>query len=61
MNKLTFKGSWNEVAGKLKQKYANISDDDLLFKEGKDEELLGRLQKKLGQTKEEIRSMIKEL
>jgi uncharacterized protein YjbJ (UPF0337 family) len=61
VNKLTFKGSWNEVAGKLKQKYANISDDDLLFKEGKDEELLGRLQKKLGQTKEEIRSMIKEL
>ncbi len=61
MNKLTAKGSWNEVAGKLKQKYANLTDDDLLFKEGKEEELLGRLQKKLGKTKEEIRTMIEKV
>jgi len=61
VNKLTAKGSWNEVAGKLKQKYANLTDDDLLFKEGKEEELLGRLQKKLGKTKEEIRTMIEKV
>jgi uncharacterized protein YjbJ (UPF0337 family) len=55
MNTLNLKGNWNEVAGKLKQKFANLTDDDLFFKEGKQEELLGRLQKKLGKSKEEIR------
>ncbi len=58
MNKLKIKGNWNEVAGKLKQQYANLTDDDVLFIEGKEEELLGRLQKKLGKTKEEIRQML---
>ena len=58
MNKLKIKGNWNEVAGKLKQKYAKLTDDDVLFIEGKEEELLGRLQKKLGKTKEEIRQML---
>ncbi len=58
MTKLEIKGSWNEVKGKLKQKYAHLTDDDLLFVEGKDEELLGRLQKSLGRTKEEIRAEI---
>jgi uncharacterized protein YjbJ (UPF0337 family) len=43
MNKLNFRGSWNEVKGKLKQKYGNLTDDDLTFAEGKEEELLGRL------------------
>ena len=52
------KGSWKEVAGKLKQRFANLTDDDLLFKEGKEEELLGRLQQKLGTTKEELRKVI---
>jgi uncharacterized protein YjbJ (UPF0337 family) len=61
MNSLKLKGSWNEVAGKLKQQYANLTDDDLLFKEGKEEELLGRLQNKLGKTKEELRKMISKL
>jgi uncharacterized protein YjbJ (UPF0337 family) len=61
MNSLKLKGNWNEVAGKLKQQYANLTDDDLLFKEGKEEELLGRLQAKLGKTKEEIRKMISKL
>jgi uncharacterized protein YjbJ (UPF0337 family) len=61
MNSLKLKGNWNEVAGKLKQQYANLTDDDLLFKEGKEEELLGRLQNKLGKTKEEIRKMISKL
>jgi uncharacterized protein YjbJ (UPF0337 family) len=61
MNKLQFKGSWNEVKGKLKQTYGQLTDDDLTFAEGKDEELVGRLQKKLGKSKEEVREMISKL
>jgi uncharacterized protein YjbJ (UPF0337 family) len=61
MNTLSMKGSWKETAGKLKQQFANLTDDDLLFKEGKDEELLGRLQQKLGKTKEEVRNLIAKL
>ena len=61
MTKLELKGSWNEVKGKLKQKYGELTDDDLAFAEGKDEELLGRLQKKLGRTKEDIRREIADL
>jgi len=61
MTKLQMKGSWNEVKGRLKQKYADLTDDDLTFAEGKDEELLGRLQKKLGRTKEQIREEIASL
>ncbi len=55
MNKLELKGNWNVVKGKLKQKYGQLTDDDLAFAEGKEEELLGRLQTRLGKTKEEIR------
>lgn len=58
VNTLGIKGTWNEVAGKLKQRFANLTDDDLLFVEGKEEELLGRLQAKLGKSKEKIREMI---
>ncbi len=61
MNKLEIKGTWNETKGKLKQKYADLTDDDLLFEEGKEDELLGRLQKKTGQTKEAIRDAISKL
>jgi uncharacterized protein YjbJ (UPF0337 family) len=61
MNSLVIKGNWNEVAGKLKQQFANLTDDDLLFEKGKDEELLGRLQNKLGKTKEEIHKIISKL
>jgi uncharacterized protein YjbJ (UPF0337 family) len=61
MNKLQIKGSWNEIKGKLKQKYAQLTDDDLTFAEGKDDELLGRLQQRLGKTKEEVRREIEEL
>jgi uncharacterized protein YjbJ (UPF0337 family) len=61
MNKLNVKGNWNETAGKLKQKFANLTDDDLLFKEGKEEELLGKLQQKLGKTKEQVRDLIEKL
>jgi uncharacterized protein YjbJ (UPF0337 family) len=58
MNTFTMKGNWNEIAGKLKQQFANLTDDDLLFKQGKEEELLGRLQQKLGKTKSELRKLI---
>jgi uncharacterized protein YjbJ (UPF0337 family) len=61
MNTFTMKGNWNEIAGKLKQQYANLTDDDLLFKRGKEEELLGRLQQKLGKTKEELRKLISKI
>src|SRR5881396_1884760 len=61
MTKLEFKGGWNEVKGKLKQKYAQLSDDDLTFAEGKDDELLGRLQQKLGKSKEDLRKEIESL
>ena len=58
MTTLKFKGDWNEVKGKLKQKYAQLTDDDLLFSEGKDDELLGRLQQKVGESKEKLREFI---
>jgi len=54
MNKLKIKGTWNELKGKLKQKYAMLTDDDLTFAEGKEDELLGKLQTKLGKTKDEV-------
>jgi len=58
MNKLQFKGSWNEIKGKLKQKYAQLTDDDLTYTEGKDHELIGKLQKKLGKSAEEVRQIL---
>ena len=58
MNKFTLKGTWNEVKGKLKQKYAELTDDDLTYAEGKEDELLGRLQKRTGRTQEELRREI---
>lgn len=61
MNKLSLKGNWNEVKGKLKQKYANLTDDDLLFTEGKEEELFGRLQKRLGKSKDELKKEIESI
>jgi len=59
--KLQMKGSWNEVKGKLKQKYGQLTDDDLTFAEGKEDELLGRLQKRLGRAKEELRAEIEDM
>ena len=61
MTNLQFKGSWNEAKGKLKQKYGQLTDDDLTFVQGKDDELLGRLQQKLGKSKEELRKEIEKL
>jgi len=59
--KLQVKGSWNEVKGKLKQKYGQLTDDDLSFAEGKEDELLGRLQRRLGKSKEDLRAEIEKL
>lgn len=56
-NSTEIKGNWNEMKGKLKQEYADLTDDDLLYEEGKDDELWGRLQQKLGKTKKEIMSL----
>jgi uncharacterized protein YjbJ (UPF0337 family) len=54
MDKLEIKGSWNQMKGQLKQKYADLTDDDLMYAEGKTDELLGKLQKKTGKTREEL-------
>jgi len=59
--KLQVKGNWNEVKGKLKQKYGQLTDDDLTFAEGKEDELLGRLQKRLGRTRDELRAEIEKM
>jgi uncharacterized protein YjbJ (UPF0337 family) len=59
--KLQMKGNWNEIKGKLKQKYGQLTDQDLTFAEGKEDELLGRLQKRLGRTKDELRAEIEKM
>ncbi|MBI3520878.1 MAG: CsbD family protein [Bacteroidetes bacterium] len=61
MNTTELKGNWNEIKGKLKQKFAILTDKDLLLAEGKQDELIGRLQIKLGKTKEEMHKIISEL
>ena len=58
MNTTEMAGNWNEQKGKLKQKFAELTDDDLLFAEGKKDEMMGRIQKKLGKTKEELHKII---
>ena len=57
-NSTELTGNWNEMKGKLKQKFSTLTDDDLLFVDGKKDEIVGRLQIKLGKTKEEIRKLI---
>ncbi|MBF7090188.1 CsbD family protein [Flavobacterium sp. ALJ2] len=61
MNSTEIKGNWNELKGKLKQKYATLTDDDLMFAEGKEDEVIGRLQQKLGKSKEEVHKIISDL
>lgn len=55
------KGNWDVLKGKLQQQYADLTDDDVLYVEGKENELLGRLQKRLGKTKEEVNELIDRL
>lgn len=60
-NLADIRGNWKQTKGKLKQKFAMLTDSDLLIVEGKQEEMLGRLQLKLGKTKEEIYKLIASL
>lgn len=61
MADLRIKGNWNEIKGKLKKKYGDLSDDDLTYVDGKEDELLGKLQKKTGRTKDEISKEINQM
>lgn len=61
MNTTELKGTWEEQKGKLKQKFAALTDNDFMFSEGKKEEMMGRLQKKLGKTKDELHKIISSL
>lgn len=61
MNISEVKGNWNEQKGKLKKKFALLTDNDLLFAEGKMDEMLGKIQIKLGKSKEELHKIIAEL
>ena len=58
---LKLQGHWNEIKGKIKQHYGDLTDDDLKYEEGKDDELIGRLQKKIGKTKDEVINWIQSL
>jgi uncharacterized protein YjbJ (UPF0337 family) len=60
MNKLEIKGDWNITKGKLKQRWAKLTDDDLQFSEGRNDELLGRIQKRTGETREAVEKAIKD-
>jgi len=61
MDKLEIKGGWNELKGKIKQAYGNLTDDDLAWQGGKDDETLGKLQKKTGKTRDELVKWINSL
>lgn len=59
MNDLNIKGNWNEKKGKLKKEYGKLTDDDLRYAEGKEEELVGRVQQRLGTSKLEAQNIIR--
>jgi uncharacterized protein YjbJ (UPF0337 family) len=59
MDNLMLKGTWNKVKGKLKQAYGNLTEDDLKYEEGKEDEFLGRLQQKTGKTKDDLKKWIR--
>ncbi|HTE30579.1 MAG TPA: CsbD family protein [Chryseolinea sp.] len=61
MDKLELKGKWNTLKGKVKQAHADLTDDDLKYEEGKDDELYGRLQTKLGKSKDEVIKWLRSL
>jgi uncharacterized protein YjbJ (UPF0337 family) len=61
MNKIEIKGNWNELKGKLKKKFAVLTDNDLMYEVGKEDELYGKLQKKLGKSKSELEKLFGEL
>lgn len=61
MNTTELKGNWNELKGKLKKRFAVLTDNDLLYEEGKEDELFGKLQKRLGKTKSELEELFDDL
>lgn len=61
MDKLEIKGNWNELKGKLKEKYAVLTDNDLAFEEGKEDQLIGQIQQKTGKTRDEVMEVIRGL
>lgn len=61
MADLKLKGAWNQIKGKVKQSYADLTEDDLLYEEGKEDELVGRLQNKLGKTRDEVVKWLNDL
>ncbi len=61
MNKDKLQGNWNTIKGQLKQKYGELTDNDLVYVEGKEDELLGQIQKKTGETKEALKEYIDSL
>jgi len=61
MDELEIKGNWNETKGKLKEKFRELTDDDLAFEEGQEDQLVGQIQKKTGKTRDEMVKAIKSL
>ncbi|WP_316750979.1 CsbD family protein [Pedobacter gandavensis] len=61
MDSLELKGKWNEIKGKVKQAYADLTEDDLKYEEGKEDEMYGKLQQKTGKTRDELVTWIKSL
>ncbi|GAB4018368.1 CsbD family protein [Spirosoma sp. KCTC 42546] len=61
MNETTLKGGWNELKGKIKQAYGDLTDDDLTYQEGQEDEMWGKIQQKTGKTKDEINKAIADL
>jgi uncharacterized protein YjbJ (UPF0337 family) len=61
MDKLELKGKWNELKGKIKQEHGELTDDDLRYEEGQEDQLVGRLQQKLGKSRDEVVDWLKSL
>lgn len=61
MNNLRIKGNWNELKGQLKQRFSNLTDDDLMYQEGREDELIGRIQRKTGKSQDEVINFINSL
>jgi uncharacterized protein YjbJ (UPF0337 family) len=61
MDSLRIKGIWDEWKGKLKEKYANLTDNDLMYEEGKDDQFWGRIEQKTGKTKDDIENWLRRL
>lgn len=61
MNETTLKGGWNEMKGKIKQAYGDLTDDDLTYQEGQEDEMWGKIQQKTGKTKDEINKAIADI